>query len=228
MTRWLSVVGIGEDGLAGLSPAARTLVETAETLVGGERHLALVPPGDAERLCWRQPLADTFADITARRGTRVTVLASGDPLWYGVGVALLRQFRPEEMTIVPQPSAFSLAAARLGWALADCATLSLHGRPLDGLRLHLAPRARLLLLSQDGTTPRQVAGLLAATGWGPSRITVLAHLGGPHETRQHATARDWGERTSRRPQHDRARMRRDARRPAAVAAGRLAGRGVRA
>lgn len=196
MTAWLSVVGIGEDGFAGLSPAARTLVETAETLVGGARHLALVPEGAAERLRWRTPLADSFADIAARRGTRVAVLASGDPLWYGVGAALLRHFGHEDMTIVPQPSAFSLAAARLHWPLAGCTPLSLHGRPLDALRLHLAPRARLLLLSQDGATPRQVAALLATSGWGPSPMTVLAHLGGPRETAEHGVAREWGERTS--------------------------------
>lgn len=192
MTAWLSVVGIGEDGIAGLSPAARTLVETAETLVGGERHLALVPPGRAERLCWRTPLADTIIDIAARRGRRVTVLASGDPLWYGVAAALLRHFAREDMTIVPQPSAFSLAAARLQWPLAGCTKLSLHGRPLDSLRLHLAPDARLLLLSEDGTTPQRVAALLAVSGWGPSPMTVLAHIGGPRETVAYATARDWG------------------------------------
>jgi precorrin-6Y C5,15-methyltransferase (decarboxylating) len=196
MTAWLNIVGIGEDGLAGLSSAARTLVETAETLVGGERHLALVPAGAAERLLWRTPLFDSVADIAARRGTRVTVLASGDPLWYGVGATLLRHFSPEDMTIVPQPSVFSLAAARLCWPIAQCTALSLHGRPLDSLRLHLAPDARLLLLSQDGTTPRRVAALLAAVGWGPSPITVLSHLGGLRETVAHGTAQDWGERTS--------------------------------
>jgi precorrin-6Y C5,15-methyltransferase (decarboxylating) len=196
MTAWLSIIGIGEDGLAGLTPAARALVLTAQTLVGGARHLAMVPGGEAERLLWRQPLADTLADIAARRGTRLAVLASGDPLWYGVGVVLARHFRREEMTIVPAPSAFSLAAARLGWALAECTVLSLHGRPLDSLRLHLAPTRRCLLLSEDGATPRRVAGLLAATGWGPSRMSVFAHLGGAREAVQHGTAQDWGERQS--------------------------------
>ncbi len=196
MTAWLSVIGIGEGGLLGLTPAARTLVETAETLVGGARHLAMVPSGRAERLVWRRPLADTMPDIAARRGTRVAVLASGDPLWYGVGVVLLRHFRREEMTIVPQPSAFSLAAARLGWPLAGCTALSLHSRPLDLLRLHLAPSARLLLLSEDGTTPRRVAALLAAAGWGPSRMTVFAHLGGAREAVQERSAQAWGEEPS--------------------------------
>jgi len=196
MKTWLSVIGIGDDGLTGLSPAARTLVETAQTLVGGARHLAMMPGGGAERIVWRQPLSDTIADIEARRGTRVAVLASGDPLWYGVGTVLLRHFRREEMTIVPQPSAFSLAAARLGWTLAECTSLSLHARPLDSLRLHLAPGQRCLVLSEDGTTPRLVAGLLAASGWGPSRISVFEHLGGPREAVWHGTAQDWGERES--------------------------------
>ena len=194
MTAWLSVIGIGEEGVAGLGPAARILVETAETLVGGARHLAMVPVGDAERLPWRRPLADTIADIAARRGRRVAVLATGDPLWYGVAVLLLRHFRREEMTILPQPSAFSLIAARCGWPLAECTMLSLHGRPLDGFRLHLAPRARLLVLSEDGRTPAEVARLLSASGWGPSRMTVFQNVGGPREKVEQATAEQWEDR----------------------------------
>jgi precorrin-6B C5,15-methyltransferase / cobalt-precorrin-6B C5,C15-methyltransferase len=194
MKPWLAVVGIGEDGLAGLSAAARTLVETAETLVGGERHLAMVPPGIAERLVWLRPLTDTIGAIAARRGSRVTVLASGDPLWYGVGAVLARHFPRDEMRILPQSGAFSLAAARLGWAIADCAVLSLHARPLDTLRLHLAPQRRLLLLSEDGATPRAVARLLTELGWGPSVLTVFEHLGGPREAMFSEEAQNWGER----------------------------------
>jgi precorrin-6Y C5,15-methyltransferase (decarboxylating) len=194
MKPWLSVVGIGEDGLTGLSAVACTLVETAETLVGGARHLAMVPRGSAEPLLWQRPLTDTLAAIAARRGRRVTVLASGDPLWYGVGSLLVRHFPREEMTILPQPSAFSLAAARLGWPIAECAMLSLHGRPLDTLRLHLAPQRRALLLSEDGATPRQVARLLTGLGWGPSRLTVFEHLGGDREAMLSEEAQNWGER----------------------------------
>jgi precorrin-6Y C5,15-methyltransferase (decarboxylating) len=194
MSRWLGIVGIGEDGMAGLAPAACALVETAEMLVGGARHLAMVPASRGERLVWRRPLADTLADIAARRGRRVTVLASGDPMWYGIGTVLARHFPIDEMTIVPHPGAFSLAAARLGWGIADCTALTLHGRPLDTLHLHLTPRARLLLLSQDGDTPRRVATLLAASGWGPSLVTVFEHLGGEHEVVFSATADSWGER----------------------------------
>ena len=196
MKPWLSIVGIGENGIAGLNAAARTLVDTAEILVGGERHLAMVPSGGGERLTWQRPFSDTIGAIAARRGRRVVVLASGDPSWYGVGAVLARHFPIGEMTILPHPGAFSLAAARLGWAIADCAVLSLHGRPVDTLRLHLAPHRRLLLLSEDGTTPRAVAHLLTELGWGPTRLTVFEHLGGPREAVLCEEAQHWGERQS--------------------------------
>jgi precorrin-6B C5,15-methyltransferase / cobalt-precorrin-6B C5,C15-methyltransferase len=191
---WLAVVGIGEDGLAGLAPAGRALVETAEVLVGGARHLAMAPRGCAERLQWARPLDRTIEAIAERRGRRVTVLASGDPLWYGVGVTLVRRFPPGEITFVPQLGAFSLAAARLGWPMADCATLTLHGRPLDTLRLHLSPGRRILILSENGDTPGAVARLLSGLGWGPSRLSVFSHLGGSREEVVEAEAQIWGDR----------------------------------
>src|SRR5579884_3441963 len=175
VTPWLSIIGIGEDGLAGLSDAARTLI------AGAARHLAMVPPGRAERLAWERPLKATVARIAARRGRPVAVLASGDPMCYGVGVTLARRFDRAEMTILPQLGAFSLAAARLAWPLADCETLTLHGRPLERLLRHLAPDQRLLVLSEDGGTPAAIARLLCAAGWGPSRLAVLEHLGGAAE-----------------------------------------------
>jgi precorrin-6Y C5,15-methyltransferase (decarboxylating) len=191
MSAWLAVIGIGEDGLSGLSPAARALVESAELIVGGERHLALVGEARGERLAWRQPLADTVALIAARRGRPVAVLASGDPLHYGVGAMLARHFPAEEMLVLPQPSAFSLAAARLLWPLEDCVMLSLHGRPVEALRLHLAPGARIIALTTDGDTPVQAAKLLAEAGWGPSAMTVFAQMGGERERRLDATAETW-------------------------------------
>jgi precorrin-6Y C5,15-methyltransferase (decarboxylating) len=188
---WLSIIGIGEDGIAGLSPAARERIECAELLVGGERHLAMVPPSTAERLCWTTPLHDTLPKILARRGQRIVVLASGDPMWFGIGPSLLRQLSPEDVTVLPQVGAFSLAAARLGWPLADVATVSLHGRPIDRLALHLGPERRVLALSENGETPRAVAEFLNVRGWGPSRIIVLEHLGGARERRFEGKAESW-------------------------------------
>jgi precorrin-6B C5,15-methyltransferase / cobalt-precorrin-6B C5,C15-methyltransferase len=191
VTAWISVIGIGADGIGSLSQAARALVDAAELLVGGERHLALIPPGRAERKPWRSPLVDTMQDMAAWRGRRVVVLASGDPLWHGIGATLLRHFGRDEMIVLPHLSAFSLAAAGMRWPLAECTPLTLHGRPLDRLALFLTPGARLLILSEDGTTPAKVAAFLAARGWGESRLTTLETMDAGSERRGEARADQW-------------------------------------
>ncbi len=177
---WLAIIGIGEDGLDGLSPAARAIVASAEVLVGGDRHLAMIP-GAQERHPWPSPFAAGRELLERLRPRRVATLASGDPMWFGAGATLARWFDPGEITVVPHPGAFSLAAARLKWPLQDVACLTAHGRPLDALALHFQAGRRLLVLSEDGSTPAAVAALLAARGFGASRVTVLERLGGTAE-----------------------------------------------
>jgi precorrin-6B C5,15-methyltransferase / cobalt-precorrin-6B C5,C15-methyltransferase len=190
---WLTVVGLGEDGLDGLAPAVRALVDSAEVLVGGERHQALVGAHVAERLGWRFPLEPLMAELQARRGRRVVILATGDPMCFGIGSTLARYLAPEEMTVLPAPSAFALACARLGWPRHTVETLTLHGRPLALLNGWLMPDQRLLLLANDGETPAKVAAEVTARGFGPSRLVTLAHMGGPKEARFEATAESWRE-----------------------------------
>ena len=179
--RWLSVVGVGEDGYDGLSSAARNLVAQAAFVVGGRRHLALVAPLAAETYVWPSPIEDALDVIAERRGRPVCVLASGDPFFFGVGAMLARRFCPSEMLCFPAPSAFALAASRLGWSQQDCALLSLHGRPLEAMVPHLQAGTRILALSWDGTTPGKLAALLAALGMGGSELTVCEAMGGPRE-----------------------------------------------
>ncbi len=140
MTHWLTVIGIGEDGVEGLGPEARAALAKAEAVFGGSRHLALAgeTPG-AERIAWPSPFDAAFPLIAARRGRPVVVLASGDPMFYGVGAALMRQFSRAEMRILPHPSSFSLAAARMGWPLQAVRWISVHGRPLELVIPHLLP-----------------------------------------------------------------------------------------
>jgi precorrin-6B C5,15-methyltransferase / cobalt-precorrin-6B C5,C15-methyltransferase len=180
--RWLSIVGIGEDGVDGLSPIARGLIAGADIVFGGERHLKLAAPlinGEAKR--WPSPFSGAVGEVLAQRGRQVCVLASGDPFFYGVGSVLAAHVSPDETLVVPAPSSFSLAAARLGWALPDLALVSLHGRALDRIRPHLHPGARVLALTSDSEGPKALAGLLAESGFGASRFTVLEALGGPRE-----------------------------------------------
>ncbi len=181
LSRWLTLIGIGEDGLAGLSPAARQLLSQANFIAGGARHLALLGPTKAETLAWPSPFERGIAEIAARRGTPVCVLASGDPFYYGVGATLAESIDPDEMICLPAPSSLSLAAARLGWPLQDCEVVSLHGRAFERIIPHLRPKARLLILSWDATTPEKLARFLAARGLGGSRFIVLESLGGPRE-----------------------------------------------
>jgi precorrin-6Y C5,15-methyltransferase (decarboxylating) len=191
MKPWLSVIGIGEDGLASLPPAARTLIDSSDVLIGGERHLAMVPNGRAERLTWPSPIAPLVERIPTMRGRRVCVLATGDPMLFGIGATLARHIPAEEMSVVPGLSAFALAAARLGWPLDRVETITLQGRPVEQLAIHVYPGARLLVLSRDAGSPAAVAEWLVAHGFGESRIVALAHMGGPRETRAAGVAARW-------------------------------------
>jgi precorrin-6B C5,15-methyltransferase / cobalt-precorrin-6B C5,C15-methyltransferase len=188
--KWLSVIGVGESGLSELSPLARGLIDRATLIVGGQRHLAMLDSSQL-KLVWESSIESSIASILKYRGQPVCVLASGDPLWYGIGVTLLRHISIEEMTIIPAPSTFSLACAKLGWSLTAVETLSLCGRSPDFLSGILAPNSQLLILSASAATPQVVADLLTQRGYGDSQITVLEHLGGERERVISGIARSW-------------------------------------
>jgi precorrin-6Y C5,15-methyltransferase (decarboxylating) len=188
-TRWLSIVGIGEDGIEGLGEMARGLIESADHVFGGSRHLCLVAPlirGSARP--WGSPFDRSIAEVLAHRGRPVCVLASGDPFQHGVGSVLARHVPAQEMIAIPGVSAFSLAASRLLWPLPQLRLLSLCGRPLGLIRPHLRPGARILALTSGADTPAAIAELLRATGFGESKVTVLEALGGPRERVRSARA----------------------------------------
>lgn len=170
----------------------RSLLDQATVFVGGDRHLAMLPPEDTrEKLLWTAPIEDSVNQIIQRRGQAICVLASGDPMCYGIGVTLTHRIAISEITIVPAPSAFSLACARLGWSLTEIETLSLCGRNPALLNALLYPEARILVLSADKSTPITVAKLLIQQGFGDSQITVLERMGGTYERITSGTASTW-------------------------------------
>ena len=204
--RWLSIVGIGEDGVEGLSPVAQRLIASAELVVGGKRHLGLADDLiRGRRLAWPSPIGEALPEIEKHRGRPVVVLASGDPFHYGVGDLLLRSIPAAETLCLPHASAFSLAASRLGWSLQDVALVSLHGRALEGIVRHLQPGARILALSWDGETPAKLARLLAERGMGDSTMTVLEVHGRAARARQAHDGSELRPHGSRTAQHHRAR-----------------------
>ncbi|NNH69346.1 bifunctional cobalt-precorrin-7 (C(5))-methyltransferase/cobalt-precorrin-6B (C(15))-methyltransferase [Nocardia uniformis] len=194
LERPISVVGIGADGWDGLGGTARRAIVEADVLLGSGRQLALVPEGEtgAGRVAWPAPLVPALTGLLKTyAGERVCVLASGDPMFFGIGVTLARLVGARALRVVPQPSSAALACARLGWALAETPVVSAVGRRLETVLPELADGRRVLVLGPDEHTPAQLAELLARNGFGASMLTVLEQLGGPGERSASGTAENW-------------------------------------
>ncbi|WP_433533535.1 precorrin-6y C5,15-methyltransferase (decarboxylating) subunit CbiE [Micromonospora sp. CA-263727] len=191
--RPVSVVGIGADGWAGLGESGRRALQDAQVVLGGQRHLDLLPATvPAQRVPWPTPLLPALPDLlAAQAGRRLCVLASGDPMWFGIGAHLVRLLGPGQVRVITHPSAIALACARMGWPVERVTVRSAVGRDLDGIRRDLVPGRLLLVLSPDAATPAAVARLLTDAGYGASEMTVLAALGGDGERRVDGWARNW-------------------------------------
>lgn len=175
---WLTIIGIGEDGLAGLSEASRKALARAETVFGGERHLKLAGI-DGRGKPW--PVPFDASCVLARRGHPTAVLASGDPFWHGAGGSLASHLAPDEWIAHPSPSTFSLVASRLGWALETTICIGLHAAPFERLIPVLSRGARIICLLRDAKAVADLALWFTARGWGASRLWTLSALGGPRE-----------------------------------------------
>ncbi|MEM7319778.1 MAG: precorrin-6y C5,15-methyltransferase (decarboxylating) subunit CbiE [Pseudomonadota bacterium] len=189
-TPWLTIIGLGEDGPDGLSPASHQALRAAEIVMGPPRHLALLPDLSCERVEWPVPFSDGLAILDGLRGKTVVVLASGDPFWFGAGSVIARRFARHEWRAFPGSSAFSLAATRLGWPLERVATLGLHAAPLTRLRPHLCCGNRVLVLVRDGEAISDLANWITEAGFGASTLHVMEALGGPRERVRSGPARD--------------------------------------
>lgn len=189
----VAIVGIGADGWTGLASSARDEIRAAEVLIGSRRQLDLVPAAvAAERMAWPSPLVPALPGLLAEHGSRrMCVLASGDPMFFGVGTVLAGLLGPDRIRVVPHPSSTSLACARLGWPVQDVEVVSVVGRPVELLHAAIQPGRRLLVLSAGGATPAAIAALLAVRGYGSSTLTVLERLGAPDERTVTGTASTW-------------------------------------
>jgi precorrin-6Y C5,15-methyltransferase (decarboxylating) len=187
------VVGIGADGWTGLGEAARAALQAAETIIGSERQLALLPSLRATLRPWPSPIDALLEELVAGGDASVCVLASGDPMLHGIGATLARRLPAEQLIVHPHPSAFALACARLGWPAAEVELLSTVARAPETVARLLAPGRRLVVYTAGATGASEVAGVLCERGYGPSRLIVLERLGGPAERIQEGTAQEWGE-----------------------------------
>jgi precorrin-6Y C5,15-methyltransferase (decarboxylating) len=178
MKPWLTLIGLGEDGPDGLSPASRAALNDAEVIFGGPRHLDLIHAGDKGQ-AW--PIPFDPSPVLAHRGQSTVVLASGDPFWFGAGGSLMAHLSPGEWVSHPAPSTFQLAANRLGWKLEEVQCIGLHAAPFSRLRPVLGRGVRVICTLRDGAAVAQLADWLRENGHSNARLTVLERLGGPHE-----------------------------------------------
>jgi len=181
MKQWLTIIGIGEDGHDGLSATARHSLQDAAIIIGSERTLAMLPPLKAERQLWPQPFSTAYEKVKSSAGHHTVLLATGDPMNYGVARKLFELLPREEIRVIPHLSAFSLAAAHMGWSLPDCDCFTIHGRPAANLEAFIQPDVKLLVLTQDETSIAEACRRLIARGFETSEVTVLENLGGPKQ-----------------------------------------------
>jgi precorrin-6Y C5,15-methyltransferase (decarboxylating) len=183
MNKWLTIIGMGEDGYEGLSATAKLVLKNTDVIVGSERLFSFLPALKAERQEWPQPFSAVVDQMKPLRGRNTVILATGDPMNYGVARKLLEFIPFAEMTVIPHLSAFSHAASRMGWSLPDCDTLTLHGRDAANIESFIQPNAKLIVLTADASTIPEVARRLVARGFEKSSATVLENMGGERETK---------------------------------------------
>lgn len=182
---WLSIIGLGEDGLSGLSDASRSALDEAEIIFGGPRHLDLVNARDRGHP-W--PVPFSIDPVLQARRKKVAVLASGDPFWHGAGGSLAKHLQPGEWVSYPVPSTFALAANHMAWRLEDTLCLGLHAAPFERLLSVLAPNTQLICTLRDGAAPAELATWLTQQGFGETRMAVMERLGGPSQRVRSARA----------------------------------------
>ena len=191
----IDVIGMGEDGLPGLDPEARRCLREAELVIASPRLHSRMAGIRAPRMEWPKPIADVVPLLRDRTESRIAAVVSGDPLWYSVGNLLARAFAPDSCCFHPHVSSFQIAACRLGWAMPEIACCTVHGRPIERISPLLGHGQRILLLTADGTAPAKVGKYLVDSGYGATRLTVLANLGSSRESRQSGIAAEWPGRT---------------------------------
>ncbi|MFQ3361058.1 MAG: precorrin-6y C5,15-methyltransferase (decarboxylating) subunit CbiE [Alphaproteobacteria bacterium] len=192
MNPWLTIIGIGDNGLEGLSEKSISKINNAEYVFGGERHLSFIPDNGIKKILWKNPIKNSVDHIMSLKPRPVCVLSSGNPLWHGIGSTLLKYISIDEMLIYPSPSVFSLACAKIGWDSNDVEAVSLHTNPVSFIEKYLQPSVKLFLLTRDSKTPIEVADYLNKRGFNKSKFIIFENLGGVNENITRTTVESFG------------------------------------
>ncbi|HWL89026.1 MAG TPA: precorrin-6y C5,15-methyltransferase (decarboxylating) subunit CbiE [Polyangiaceae bacterium] len=182
MRRAVTVIGVGDDGCAGLTSRAANAVARAQVLVGGDRHLAFFPQFTGERIALKGGLGAAL-DRAVRLADehQVCVLASGDPLFFGIGPLIAARFGREHVEFLPSPSSIQWAFARTGVAWEDADIVSVHGRSIDGFVSRVRRVAKVAVLTDAENTPARLAARLIEYGDTHWDAWLCERLAGPDE-----------------------------------------------
>ncbi|MFV9510160.1 precorrin-6y C5,15-methyltransferase (decarboxylating) subunit CbiE [Tepidibacillus sp. LV47] len=178
----IKIIGIGNDGENGIFPHYRKWIDEADILVGGERHLSYFPHFQKEKWVLKGDLPFILHRLKEEAiNKKVVVLASGDPLFYGIARLFLDIVGSENLSIYPHLSSLQLAFARLGDTWQDTYIESLHGRSLAGLAQRIDGKAKIALLTDTVHSPTAIAKYLLNYGFDEYEMFIGEYLGGKNE-----------------------------------------------
>lgn len=180
--KWLHVIGMGDSGMESILPKYVEQIYSADVLVGGERQLEFVHNFRGKKLVLKSPLGKVVDELkTNHQGQKVVVLASGDPLFYGIGAYLARIVGQEHVEVIPFVSSLQLAFARCSENWQDARLISLHGRSIAGLAQRINGADKVGLLTDNVNTPSSIAAYLLRFHFNEYRVFVGENLGSERE-----------------------------------------------
>jgi len=182
---WLTIIGIGQDGYAPLNQEAKTALKSAQLILGSKRQLGLIPTEQtksAKREAWPSPMLPRLESLKKQRPNKTVIIATGDPMCWGIGEHFSNTRKTNQMRIIPAPSIITLICAKMHWPSAVTQSLSLCSQPLEAMARYLESGKNLILLSATSDHPNKVANLLKTHGYGPSKLTILENIGAKNET----------------------------------------------
>ncbi|KKB40563.1 Cobalt-precorrin-6y C5-methyltransferase [Bacillus thermotolerans] len=177
LTQSVKLIGIGDNGQEGLHPQYVRWIEESEMLVGGERALSFFPNYQGEKIVIKGRLKTIVERLQAESRSAV-VLASGDPLFYGIGGYLSKKLAIE---VYPHVSSIQLAFAKMGESWQDAYIASVHGRSMKGLAQRIDGKEKVALLTDEENSPNRIAQYLLSFGMTEYRAFVAENLQGEAE-----------------------------------------------
>jgi len=178
----IDVIGLGVSDEALLSPAATAAIGSCAVVIGSARQLATISHLLEQQQQILLPKLNELKQLLSQYSAKsVVILASGDPLHYGIGRWLVKQVGRAALNFHPAVSSIQAACHLLGLSLQDVEVLSLHGRKVEKIRRSLKAQQPLVILTDQHSQPARLARECINNGFADSTLWVAENLGYPHQ-----------------------------------------------